>query len=74
MIMRTFVENFDLSGMTIYPFVTYAVSGMGNTVEDYTRLCPHSTIGDGLAVRGEEAQNATADVTVWLRSIGLLTN
>ena len=29
MIMRTFVESVDLTGKTIHPFVTYAVSGIG---------------------------------------------
>ena len=72
MIMRTFVENVDLSGKTIFPFVTYAVSGLGATLDDYTRLCPRSTIGEGLAVRGEEAAAAQADVEAWLRTIGLL--
>jgi hypothetical protein len=36
MIMATFVERVDLSGKNIHPFVTYAVSGMGDTIEDYT--------------------------------------
>jgi flavodoxin len=72
MIMRTFVENVDLTGKTIFPFVTYAVSGLGNTVDDYTRLCPQSTIGEALAVRGEEARDARADVQAWLRKIGLV--
>jgi flavodoxin len=73
MIMRTFVENVDLTGKTIYPFVTYAVSGLGNTVADYTRLCPRSTIGTPLAIRGEDARNAGAEVATWLRSIRLLS-
>ena len=73
MIMRTFVENVDLSGKTIFPFVTYAVSGLGNTIDDYTRLCPQSTIGEGLAVRGEEVRDAQADVQTWLQNIGLLS-
>ena len=73
MIMRTFVESVDLSGKTIFPFVTYAVSGLGRTVDDYTRLCPRSTIGEGLAVRGEQAGDARADVEAWLRKIGLLS-
>jgi flavodoxin len=55
MIMRTFLDNVDLRGKRICPFVTYAVSGMGNTIGDYTRLCPGASIGEGLAVRGEEA-------------------
>jgi flavodoxin len=73
MIMRTFVESVDLSGKTIFPFVTYAVSGLGSTIDDYTRLCPRSTIGEGLAVRGEQVRDARADVEAWLRRIGLLS-
>jgi len=72
MIMRTFVEGVDLSGKTIFPFVTYAVSSMGSTVADYTRLCPRSTIGEGLAVRGEQVRDARADVEAWLRRVRLL--
>jgi flavodoxin len=73
MIMRTFVESVDLSGKTVFPFVTYAVSGLGRTIDDYTRLCPRSTIGEGLAVRGEQVRGARADVEAWLRTIGLLS-
>jgi flavodoxin len=74
MIMRTFVESVDLTGKTIVPFVTYAVSGLGSTFDDYTRLCPRSRIGDGLAVRGEEVADARKDVEAWLRRIGLLSS
>lgn len=56
----------------IFPFVTYAVSGLGDTIDDYARLCPRSTIGEGLAVRGEEVQGARGEVEAWLRKIGLL--
>ena len=72
MIMRTFVEAFDWTGKTILPFVTYAVSGLGSTVDDYTRLCPGATINEGLAVRGEEVRDARTDVDTWLRNVGLL--
>jgi hypothetical protein len=71
MIMRTFVEGVDLVGKTIHPFVTYAVSGMGRVAQDYARLCPGSTIADGLAVRGEEAGRARPEVEGWLRGIGI---
>lgn len=71
MIMRTFVEGVDLSGKTIHPFVTYAVSGIGRVVGDYTRLCPRSTIAESLAVRGEEAAQSGPVVAAWLRRIGL---
>jgi len=76
MIMSTFVEGFDFSGKTVIPFVTYAVSGLGTTVRDYTASCPGATIGEGLAVQGEKVQDADPDVgpavESWLRRIGLL--
>jgi hypothetical protein len=72
MIMRTFVEGVDLSGRTVHPFVTFAVSGMGRVGRDYTLLLPRSTVTDGLAVRGEEAAQARGDVENWLREVGLI--
>ncbi len=72
MIMNTFIEGIDLRGKTVLPFVTYAVSGIGSTIDDYTRLCPESTIGKGLAVRGEEARGARNAMEDWLTSHALV--
>ena len=72
MIMRTFVESVDLTGRTILPFVTYAVSGMGRVADDYERMLPGATVTEGLAVRGEEAADARPEVEAWLRRTGLL--
>jgi hypothetical protein len=72
MIMNTFIEGIDLRGKTVLPFVTYAVSGIGSTIDDYTRLCPESTIGKGLAVRGEEARAARNATEDWLTSNALV--
>jgi flavodoxin len=72
MIMSTFVEGFDFSGKTVFPFTTYAVSGLGTTVRDYAASCPGATIGEGLAVRGEEVRDAGAAADSWLRRIKLL--
>jgi flavodoxin len=73
MIMSTFMESFDFSGKTLHPFVTYAVSGLGSTERDYAALAPHATIGEGLAVRGEEVQSAQSLAEEWLRQIRLRT-
>lgn len=72
MIMSTFLDNVDLTGKRLAPFVTYAVSGLGRTIDVYTDLAPGATITDGLAVRGEEAVDATDDVRAWLRRLELL--
>jgi flavodoxin len=72
MIMTTFVEGFDFTGKTIIPFTTHAGSGLGATVRDYAVSCPGATIGEGLAVRGEEVRDAGAAVEAWLRQIDLV--
>ncbi|MFI9848179.1 flavodoxin [Nonomuraea sp. NPDC051941] len=71
MIMRTFAESLDFTGKTVLPVVTYAVSGLGTTPEEYAAACPGATVGDGLAVRGEEVRQAGAAVLSWLRRVGL---
>jgi flavodoxin len=73
MIMTTFVEGLDFAGKTVHPLTTHAMSGLGTTERDYAASCPGATLGEGLAVRGEEVTNAEPDVAAWLRRIGLLT-
>ncbi|WP_285474120.1 flavodoxin [Actinoplanes sp. NBRC 101535] len=72
MIMTTFTEGLDFAGKTIHPLTTYAMSGLGNTERDYAASCPTAELGEGLAVRGEEAADAQPAVEAWLRRIGLL--
>jgi flavodoxin len=72
MIMSTFAERYDFAGKTVHPVTTYAMSGLATTPEDYGRDCPGARIGTGLAVRGEQARSASADVDAWLRRAGLL--
>lgn len=71
MIMSTFTEKFDFTGKTVHPVTTYAMSGLGTTGRDYARTCPGATIGEGLAVQGEKAQQATSAVRSWLGRTGL---
>ena len=59
-------------GKTIFPVTTHAMSGLGTTERDYARSCPGATIGEGLAVRGEEVRDAGPDLESWLRRTGLL--
>jgi flavodoxin len=66
MIMSTFVERYDFAGKTVHPITTHAMSGLGTTPEDYARDCKGARIAAGLAVRGERARSAQADVESWL--------
>jgi flavodoxin len=72
MIMSTFADSYDFSGITVFPITTYAMSGPGTTVEDYRRSCTGARIGEGLAVRGEELRNAGASIDAWLLRTRLL--
>ncbi len=71
MIMRTFTESLDLAGKRVIPFTTHAMSGLGQAVEVYTSTCRGATLGEGLAVRGEEVGQAAPAVREWLRRVGL---
>jgi flavodoxin len=73
MIMSTFTESLDFTSKAIHPFTTHAMSGLGTTERDYAASCPGATLGEGLAVRGEEAADGGPAVESWLRRIGLLT-
>jgi flavodoxin len=71
MIMSTFTEGLDLSGRTVHPFTTHAMSGLGSTARDYAQTCPGAVVGEGLAVRGEQVRQGGAAVERWLRRIAL---
>lgn len=71
MIMTSFAESHDFTGRSVLPFVTYAVSGLGQAQQNYTDAWPGARIGAGLAVQGEEAAGARSDVEAWLRAAGL---
>jgi len=71
MIMSTFTEKFDFRGKTVLPITTYAMSGLGTTERDYKATCSGATIGEGLAVRGEEVKDAGAEIETWIRRTGL---
>ncbi|MBQ8986030.1 MAG: hypothetical protein IJ100_02125 [Lachnospiraceae bacterium] len=76
MIMYTFFEkNSDaLAGKTLISFSTHAGSGLSGFEKKLSSACPGSTVGEGLAVAGADAQNNQDSVrdTVndWLTSLG----
>ena len=66
MAVFTFLESLDCSGKTIVPFYTHEGSGLGKSAEDIRRLCPNSTVEEGLAIRGCCAARAKEAVQKWL--------
>jgi flavodoxin len=73
MIMSTFAESYNFSGEAVHPITTHAMSGLGNTPEDYAQVCRGARIATGLTVRGEEVRSGgAAAVEAWLRRTRLL--
>lgn len=70
--VATFLSGYDFSGKTIVPFITHEGSRMGRSVADIKKLCPNSTILEGLPVRGSSVKNAQKEVNMWIKKIGLL--
>jgi flavodoxin len=65
--VRTFLSEYDFSGKTIVPFCTHEGSGLGRSVSDISKLCPKSTLLDGVAIWGRDVKTSQNKVSEWLR-------
>ena len=74
MAVYSFLESYDFSGKTIVPFCTHEGSGLADTVSSIADACPGATVAQGLAIRGQAAQNerdaATRSAESWLDGLG----
>lgn len=76
MICYTFFENNAdaLAGKTLIPFSTHEGSGLSGFDRKLSSVCPDSTVGEGLAIRGNDAQNnqdsVRSKVNDWLSGLG----
>ena len=66
----TFLDNYDLSGKTIAPFITHGGSGLSGTPSNIQEEEPDATVTEGLSIYGDDAENSQSDVREWLNSIG----
>jgi flavodoxin len=81
MAVCTFLESYDFTGKTIYPFNSSASSGFSQALTVLKKECPASTIGDGLEVYsyGQHKNTPTlstpdSKVTAWLEKLGFKEN
>ena len=76
MICYTFFEtNADaLAGKTLIPFSTHEGSGLSGFDKKLAKALPDSTVGEGLAIKGSDAQNkqdaVRKKVNDWLSELG----
>ena len=83
--MKSFLNQYDLSGKTVVPFNTNAGYGIGSSFETVKQLCPNSKVLDGFStkggverdgilfvIEGEKEKQVQIDVQNWLKKIGLV--
>jgi flavodoxin len=73
MVMESFFDTYDFSGVTIVPFNTHEGSGDSGTYETIREREPDATVLEGLAVRGGDAgkEETRTAVDEWLRELQL---
>lgn len=70
-IIKTFLDEYNLSGKAIIPFNTHEGSRDGGTYRYIAQQEPNATVLDGLPIRGRDMQNdQTQTVCEWLDRIG----
>jgi len=64
--VRTFLSEYDFSEKTIVPFCTHEGSGLGRSATDISKLCPKSTLLNGVAIKGRDVKTAQNKIFEWL--------
>lgn len=69
MALFTFLECHDTKGKNIIPLCTHEGSGMGQSIQDIKKLCPHAHILKGLAIRGSQVESSDEQIKNWLKEL-----
>lgn len=73
MAVYTFIEKHRWQGKIVIPFCTHEGSGLSNTVRKLQQTCKGATVKNGLAVRGQTAQNSQKEaqtaVNKWIDEV-----
>lgn len=70
MAVYTFLESYDFTGKTIFPFCTHGGSGLGRTEQTIQSICENAVVRDGLSIYGSSAESSQHRVKEWLNEIG----
>lgn len=82
--MKSFLNEYDLSGKKVIPFNTNGGYGIGSSFQTVKELCPNSEVSDGFTVKGgserdgilfvmqgDKEVEVQKEVQKWLRKIGI---
>ena len=68
--LYTFLDEYDLSGKIIAPFVTSGGSGLSGTPNKIKNIQKNATVTEGLSISGSRAGNSQSTVNNWIEEIG----
>lgn len=69
-IIYSFLEQYDLSGKTIIPFVTSGGSGFSNTISTIADLEPDANVvTDGFSISRTAVQDAEQEIIQWVNDL-----
>jgi flavodoxin len=66
MILYSFLDEYDLAGKTIAPFVTSSSSGLSGTVSSIQNAEQDATVTEGLSIRENDLDDTENAVSEWL--------
>jgi flavodoxin len=64
----TFLEKYNFSGKTIWPFCTNEGSGMGTSESDIRKIVPGAEVKKGLSIHGGSVKNAREEIAAWINN------
>lgn len=83
--MKSFLNQYNLSGKTVLPFNTNAGYGIGSSFETVKQLCPNSKVLEGFSTKGgverdgilfvmegDKEKQVQVEIQNWLKKIGLV--
>ena len=71
--LYSFLDEYDLSGKTIMPFVTSGGSGFSRTIRSVEDAEPEATVLEGLSIRDRRVHDSATDRAIeeWIDGSGL---
>lgn len=73
MIMYSFLDQYDLAGKTVVPFVTSGASGFSDSINTIKEMEPDAdVVTDGLSILRNIVQDSEADIIEWLTEKGFV--
>ena len=71
--LYSFLDEYDLSGKTIMPFVTSGGSGFSRTIRSIESAEPDAAVLDGLSIRDRRVHDSSTDrsISEWIEESGL---